>query len=126
MNDRDTIIIVDEEYSICNTDKKVKGYSVIVDGPLKMVLDKMLCNNPQFGSHGELISEAVYLGLIELMNLEVNRGSKCENQIEQEEMPEEIFEGKTVGNFDKTEYEEIPFDEFESLTVDAKEENIEY
>lgn len=126
MNDRDTIIIVDEEYNICNTDKKVKGYSIIVDGPLKMVLDKMLCNNPQFESHGELISEAVYLGLIQLMNLEINRGYKCKEGLKQGEISEEMLEEKTLESFDRTEYEEIPFEEFESLTKDSEEENIEY
>ena len=113
MTDRDTIVIVDEEYNISNTEEKVQGCSVIIDGPLKRVLDKMLCNNQQFASYSELIKEAIYLGLIEIINLEMN-------QSYQDETHSEI-----LNELNKTEYEEIPFEEFEYLTSKIREKNIE-
>lgn len=114
MSDRDTIVIMDEEYNIGDTDEKVQGLSIIIDGSFKMVLDKILCNNPQFGSYEDLIREAVYLGLIEVINKEVNPVSQYN---EQHQMSQE---------FNETEYEEIPFEEFEILKSMAKESNIEY
>ncbi|MGL4655011.1 MAG: hypothetical protein ACRCWM_03870 [Sarcina sp.] len=116
MNDRDTIIIMDEEYNIADTEETVSGASIVIDGPLKMVLDKILCNNPQFDSYNTLIKEAVYLGLIEIINSEVN--PECEYANESySSVPED---------FDKTQYVEIPFDEFEALRGENKENNIEY
>ncbi|MGL4451260.1 MAG: hypothetical protein ACRCTZ_08730 [Sarcina sp.] len=114
MNDRDTIVIMEEEYNVGDTDEKVKGLSIIIDGPLKMVLDKILCNNKQFTCYEDLLKEAIYLGLIEVINLEL--GIK-ENSTSVDIEPKCL---------DKTEYEEIPFEEFESLRNTAVESNIEY
>lgn len=116
MSDRDTIIIMDEEYNIGDTDETVQGASIVIDGSFKQVLDRILSNNPQFSCYNDLIKEAVYLGLIEIITSEVNPSYK-HKECNYNEMPKD---------FDKTEYEEIPFDEFDSLTNMAVENNIEY
>ncbi|MGL4760255.1 MAG: hypothetical protein ACRCWG_02245 [Sarcina sp.] len=109
MDDRDMIIIMDEEYNIAETEELVQASSIVIDGPLKLVMDKIIKNNTKFECYNDLIKEALYVGLIAIINEEVN--PKCGNYQYTNTPPEE---------FDKTEYEEIPFEEFEAL----REENV--
>lgn len=115
MDDRDTIVIMDEEYNIAETEELVKAASIVIDGPLKLVMDKILLNNAGFGCYNNLIKEALYVGLIAIINAEVN--PRCEEYSDMSTRPE---------GFDKTEYEEIPFEEFEALREGVVRADIKY
>ena len=109
MNDRDTIVIMEDEYNIEDTEEVVEAAGVVIDGPLKLVMDKILKSNDEFEGYSDLIKEALYVGLIEIINKEINPKYRHPKNINN------IPEG-----FDETEYEEIPFEEFEALTKKYK------
>ncbi|MGL5068739.1 MAG: hypothetical protein ACRC6T_13160 [Sarcina sp.] len=115
MDDRDMIIIMDEEYNIAETEELVQASSIVIDGPLKSVMDKILNNNINLECYNDLIKEALYRGLIEIINMEVNPMYK-----------ENCSENNVPERFDKTEYEEIPFEEFEALRGNCVRSEIEY
>lgn len=115
MDDRDTIIIMDEEYNVADTEELVSASSIVIDGPLKLVMDKILLNNAEFECYNDLIKEALYLGLIAIINKEVN--PRCNEYSDINTPPE---------GFDKTEYEEIPFEEFEALREKMVRPDVQY
>lgn len=67
MSDKDKIVIFDEEYKDDETGDVVKGCGIVIDGRLKMVMDKIMTNNPSVENYNELVREAFYRGIIEII-----------------------------------------------------------
>lgn len=68
MDERDIINTIEEEYEDSYTGNKVQGVGVIIDEKLKCLLDKIIAENDIFTSYSEVISEAIYQGLYDIIN----------------------------------------------------------
>lgn len=67
MSDKDEIVIFKEEYKDNETGEVVDGAGVVIDGKLKGVMDRILKNHPKLGGYNELVREAVYRGIVEII-----------------------------------------------------------
>ncbi|WP_297438624.1 hypothetical protein [uncultured Clostridium sp.] len=68
MNDRDMIVVVSEEYQNNNTDEKVPGVGVVIDEKLRRLMDIIIESSPDYNTYNDLVKEALYQGLLKLIN----------------------------------------------------------
>ncbi|MGL4742518.1 MAG: hypothetical protein ACRC41_17290 [Sarcina sp.] len=68
MDERDIIATIAEEYEDSYTGNKVQGVGIVVDEKLKELLDKIIAQNSIFTSYKEVLTEAIYKGLYDIIN----------------------------------------------------------
>lgn len=59
--------LITEEFENDTTGKKVEGITVIVDGKLKEVMDLILLKNDNYANYTEVIKDALFKGINELI-----------------------------------------------------------
>jgi len=69
MNDKkNTITMMSEEFENAQTGEKVEGVTVVVDGMLKMILDIIKTQKPEYKNNVEILHDALVKGLEEIKN----------------------------------------------------------
>ncbi|MGL5635134.1 MAG: hypothetical protein ACRCX8_17475 [Sarcina sp.] len=68
MDERDIINTIIEEYEDSYTGNKVQGVGIVVDEKFKELLDKIIAKNDIFNSYSDVIQEAIYQGLYDIIN----------------------------------------------------------
>lgn len=66
-NDKDEIVVFEEEYMDDEKEEKVAGIGIVIDGKLKGVMDKLLLNHPELNGYTDLAREAFYRGIIDII-----------------------------------------------------------
>ena len=61
--DNNTVTILNEEFENDKTGEKVQGITIIVEGKLKVVLDLLMKNNPNYKNYTEIVRDAFFNGI---------------------------------------------------------------
>lgn len=61
-----TVTFMEDEFENGKTGEKVKGITVIVDGPLKLTLDRLM-QSGKYHSYQEIIRDALFSGLNQMI-----------------------------------------------------------
>ena len=59
----DKITIINEEFQNEKTGESVQGITIIIDGKLKEVMDKLLRENSKIRNYNELVRDALIYGI---------------------------------------------------------------
>ncbi|MGG0276946.1 hypothetical protein [Bacillus rhizoplanae] len=63
MSNENVVTILNEEFENDKTGEKVQGLTIIVDGKLKQVMDKIIDKNDNYSNYTEVVRDALFEGI---------------------------------------------------------------
>lgn len=65
--DNDIITIIDEEFENERTGESVRGITIIIDGKLKQIMDKLLKDNKKYNNYSEIVKISLFSGINDMI-----------------------------------------------------------
>ena len=67
MMNEDTLVFLCDDYVVGDSERKVKGITIIIDGSLRKVMDRLLSVNPQYSDYTSIVRDAFLMGLNDMV-----------------------------------------------------------